>query len=120
MLLSQIQYRMYSCTFLCGWIRKAPHSGYSLVKHCYISCRCLNQMEKDGLSVDDIFSQCVFRQDERDMVLRAVHIIQPDYHPSRNANANECLPALVQGYYVQVSQAGILCYMGCFLQLSNS
>lgn len=23
-LLSQIQYRMYFCTFLCGWIRKAP------------------------------------------------------------------------------------------------
>lgn len=85
------------------------------VKDCYISCRCLNQMEKDGLSVDDVFSQCVFLQDERDMVLRAMRIVQPDYHPSLNANTNQCSPALVQGYYIQVSQAGVLCYMGCFL-----
>lgn len=59
-------------------------------------------MEKDGLSVDDVFSQCVFRQDERDMVLKAVHIVQPDYHPSLNANTNHCSPALVQDYYIQV------------------
>lgn len=83
------------------------------VKLCYISCRCLNQMTKDGLSVDDVFSQCVFRQDERDMVLRAVHIVQPDYHPSVNANTSQCSPALVQDYYIQVSQAGVLCYRDC-------
>lgn len=59
-------------------------------------------MEKDGLSVDDVFSQCVFRQDERDMVLRAVHVVQPDYRPSLNADPNRCSPALVQGYYTQV------------------
>lgn len=85
------------------------------VKHCYISFRCLNQMEKDGLSIDDVFNQCVFWQDERDMVLRAVHIVQPDYRPSLNANTNQSSPALVQGYYLQVSQANALCCMGCFL-----
>lgn len=72
-------------------------------------------MEKDGLYVDDVFSQCVFRQDERDMVLRAVHIVRPGYHPSLNANTNQSSPALVQDYYSQVSQAGVLCRMGCFL-----
>uniref|UniRef100_H3CZ72 DNA-directed RNA polymerase n=1 Tax=Tetraodon nigroviridis TaxID=99883 RepID=H3CZ72_TETNG len=66
-----------------------------------IVTRCLNQMEKDGLYVDDVFSQCVFRQDERDMVLRAVHIVRPDYHPSLNANTNQSSPALVQDYYSQ-------------------
>lgn len=65
-------------------------------------------MEKDGLSVDDVFSQCVFRRDERDMVLRAMHTVQPDYHPSLNANTNQCSSALVHGYYMQVSPAGVL------------
>uniref|UniRef100_A0A8C7QF82 DNA-directed RNA polymerase n=1 Tax=Oncorhynchus mykiss TaxID=8022 RepID=A0A8C7QF82_ONCMY len=35
--------------------------------------RVLRQMEEDGLPVDELFSHCVFRQDERDMVLRAIH-----------------------------------------------
>uniref|UniRef100_H2VAF5 DNA-directed RNA polymerase n=1 Tax=Takifugu rubripes TaxID=31033 RepID=H2VAF5_TAKRU len=65
--------------------------------------RCLNQMEKDGVSVDDIFRQCAFRQDERDMVLRAVRIVQPDYCPSLDTSRNQLngLPALVQDYYMQ-------------------
>ncbi|KAG8003580.1 DNA-directed RNA polymerase [Nibea albiflora] len=56
-----------------------------------IVTRCLSQMEEDGLSVDDVFSQCVFRQDERDMVLKAVHIVQPDYQPDLNANSKALL-----------------------------
>lgn len=88
-------------------IEKPPTAVTACIKHYCISCRCLNQMEKDGLSVDDVFSQCVFRQDERDMVLKAMHIVQPDYHPSLNANTNQCSPALVQDFYTQVSQAGV-------------
>lgn len=84
---------------------KYLHSSYCM-KHCFISCRCLNQMEKDGLSVDNIFRQCAFRQDERDMVLRAVRIVQPDYCPSLDTSRDQLngLPALVQDYYMQVSQ----------------
>ncbi|XP_061833867.1 DNA-directed RNA polymerase, mitochondrial [Nerophis lumbriciformis] len=44
--------------------------------------RCLSHMKQDGLSLDDIFSQCVFQLDERDMVLKAVHTIHPDYQPA--------------------------------------
>lgn len=62
-------------------------------------------MEEDGFTVDDVFNQCVFHQDERDMVLKAVRIIQPDYQPKLH-NANEFYPPLVQDYYTQVSQAG--------------
>ncbi|KAF1385866.1 hypothetical protein PFLUV_G00112200 [Perca fluviatilis] len=65
--------------------------------------RCLSQMEEDGLSVDDLFSQCVFRQDERDMVLKAVHVVQPDYQPSLNTNANQCSSSLVKDFYTQRS-----------------
>ncbi|XP_044056573.1 DNA-directed RNA polymerase, mitochondrial [Siniperca chuatsi] len=66
-----------------------------------IVTRCLSQMEEDGLSVDDVFSQCVFRQDERDMVLKAVHIVQPDYQPSLNATTSQCSSSLVQDFYIQ-------------------
>uniref|UniRef100_A0A8C7QEL6 DNA-directed RNA polymerase n=1 Tax=Oncorhynchus mykiss TaxID=8022 RepID=A0A8C7QEL6_ONCMY len=46
--------------------------------------RVLRQMEEDGLPVDELFSHCVFRQDERDMVLRAIHTVQPDFQSSIN------------------------------------
>ncbi|CAJ1060263.1 DNA-directed RNA polymerase%2C mitochondrial [Xyrichtys novacula] len=63
--------------------------------------RCLNQMMEDGLTVDDVFSKCVFHQDERDMVLKAVHLVQPDYQPNLHNTANECYPPLVIDYYTQ-------------------
>ncbi|XP_070687928.1 DNA-directed RNA polymerase, mitochondrial [Pempheris klunzingeri] len=63
--------------------------------------RCLNEMEANGLSVDNVFSQCVFRQDERDMVLKAVHIVQPDYQPSLSVTTSQCSSSLVQDFYTQ-------------------
>lgn len=63
--------------------------------------RCLNQMEEDGLSVDDLFSQCVFRQDERDMVLNAIHVVQPKYQPTLHTNGDQQYPSLVENYYTQ-------------------
>lgn len=69
--------------------------------------RCLSQMERDGLSVDDLFSQCVFRQDERDMVLKAVRIVQPDYQPALIQNLSQHPLSLVEDFYLQVS--GVTC-----------
>lgn len=65
--------------------------------------RCLSQMEEDGLSVDDMFSRCVFRQDERDMVLKAIHVVQPDYQPKLNLTPSQCYSPLVWDYYTQVT-----------------
>ncbi|XP_031430295.1 DNA-directed RNA polymerase, mitochondrial isoform X1 [Clupea harengus] len=61
--------------------------------------RCLQQIEEDGLSVDDIFRQTVFRQDERDMVLRAVCTARPDYQPSALSDQEVCSSPLVQEFY---------------------
>ncbi|CAN9500557.1 unnamed protein product [Ophioblennius macclurei] len=63
--------------------------------------RCLNQMEEDGLSVDDLFSRCVFRQDERDMLLKAVRVVEPGYQPNVTLDMSQGSPALVQDYYTQ-------------------
>uniref|UniRef100_A0A8C7F9C1 DNA-directed RNA polymerase n=1 Tax=Oncorhynchus kisutch TaxID=8019 RepID=A0A8C7F9C1_ONCKI len=46
--------------------------------------RVLRQMKEDGLCVEELFRLCVFRQDERDMVLRAIHTVEPDFQPSIN------------------------------------
>ncbi|XP_051928758.1 DNA-directed RNA polymerase, mitochondrial isoform X1 [Hippocampus zosterae] len=62
---------------------------------------CLNQMEQDGLSVDDVFRQCVFQRDERDMVLKAVRVIRPDYQPTSNFTTSQSLPVLVQDFYTK-------------------
>lgn len=63
-------------------------------------------MEEDGLSVDDVFSQCVFQQDERDMLLKAIRIVKPDYHPSvSNMHTNQCYSSLIQDFYTQVLQS---------------
>ncbi|XP_018522792.1 LOW QUALITY PROTEIN: DNA-directed RNA polymerase, mitochondrial [Lates calcarifer] len=63
--------------------------------------RCLSQMEEDGLSVDDLFSQCVFRQDERDMVLKAIRVIHPNYQPHHNMTTNQCYSSLIQDFYTK-------------------
>ncbi|XP_061593708.1 DNA-directed RNA polymerase, mitochondrial isoform X2 [Cololabis saira] len=61
--------------------------------------RCLKQMEDDDLSADDVFSSCVFHQDERDMVLKAVRVVKPEYQPILNVDTNQCSLPLVQDYY---------------------
>uniref|UniRef100_A0A8C4F6Q0 DNA-directed RNA polymerase n=1 Tax=Dicentrarchus labrax TaxID=13489 RepID=A0A8C4F6Q0_DICLA len=88
-----------------------PNVGsYSAVLECMgrspdcspeIVTRCLNQMEKNGVSVDDVFSQCVFQQDEGDMVLKAVRSVQPDYQPHFNLIKNEYFSPLVKDFYAQ-------------------
>ncbi|KAJ8383547.1 hypothetical protein AAFF_G00219270 [Aldrovandia affinis] len=39
--------------------------------------RCLEQLEEVGLSVEDLFRHCVFRQDEREVVLKAIRMVEP-------------------------------------------
>ncbi|CAG5864809.1 unnamed protein product [Menidia menidia] len=63
--------------------------------------RCLNQMEEDGLSVDSLFSSCVFRQDERDMVLKAIRAVHPDYQPRPAPHASHSSSPLVHDFYTQ-------------------
>ncbi|XP_038136706.1 DNA-directed RNA polymerase, mitochondrial isoform X1 [Cyprinodon tularosa] len=63
--------------------------------------RCLNQMKEDGLSVDDLFSHCVFRQDERDMLLKAIQTVKPDYEPNLSLDESQCASPLVQDFYTK-------------------
>uniref|UniRef100_A0A1A8KXL0 DNA-directed RNA polymerase n=1 Tax=Nothobranchius kuhntae TaxID=321403 RepID=A0A1A8KXL0_NOTKU len=64
--------------------------------------RCLTQMEVDGISVDELFSQCGFRQDERDMVLKAINTVNPDYKPSLNLHTDLCSSPLLGTYMMDL------------------
>ncbi len=59
-------------------------------------------MEVDGLSVDDVFRQCVFKKDEREMVLRAVRLVHPEYQPSVSKDQPVCSLPLVKQFYAEV------------------
>lgn len=59
-------------------------------------------MDSDGFSVDDLFQQTVFWQDERDMMLRAVQVVRPDYQPSSLVSQQICPSPLVQKFYKEV------------------
>nr|XP_057929903.1 DNA-directed RNA polymerase, mitochondrial isoform X2 [Doryrhamphus excisus] len=63
--------------------------------------RCLKHMEEDGLSLDDIFSQCVFQLDERDMVLTAARVIHPDYQPAPILPTSQSYSSLVHDFYTK-------------------
>ncbi|MCJ8737740.1 hypothetical protein PDJAM_G00027500 [Pangasius djambal] len=63
--------------------------------------RCLQQMAEGGLCLDDMFRQCVFRQDERDMVLKAIRTVQPDYEPRTPTERPHCSLPLVESFYTQ-------------------
>lgn len=59
-------------------------------------------MKKEGLSVDDLFSQCVFHHDEKDMVLKAVHAVHPEYQPQIQQTTSQFSLPLVNDFYTQV------------------
>ncbi|XP_023809859.2 DNA-directed RNA polymerase, mitochondrial [Oryzias latipes] len=63
--------------------------------------RCLNQMEEDGLTLDDLFSDCVFRRDEKDMMLQAIRAVEPGYEPRPHLLTDECPSPLVHHFYTQ-------------------
>ncbi|KAA0712220.1 DNA-directed RNA polymerase, mitochondrial [Triplophysa tibetana] len=66
-----------------------------------IITRCLQQMAVDGISVDDVFRECVFKQDERDVVLRAVRLVQPEYQPHLSKEQPLCSLPLVDRFYAE-------------------
>uniref|UniRef100_A0A4W5NBN5 DNA-directed RNA polymerase n=1 Tax=Hucho hucho TaxID=62062 RepID=A0A4W5NBN5_9TELE len=76
--------------------------------------RVLRQMKEDGLCVEELFRLCVFRQDERDMVLRAIQTVEPDFQPSINTVLHTCSSPLVKDFYTEVG------HMSTYDVLSNT
>ncbi|XP_062412056.1 DNA-directed RNA polymerase, mitochondrial [Sardina pilchardus] len=61
--------------------------------------RCLQKMEQDGMTVKELLQRTAFRQDERDMVVKAVRVVRPDFQPNSPSDREVCSSPLVQEFY---------------------
>ncbi|XP_077110224.1 DNA-directed RNA polymerase, mitochondrial isoform X1 [Ranitomeya variabilis] len=62
--------------------------------------RCLNQMEEHGLSVDGLFQGLPYIEDERDMVLKAIRQVMPNFVPPPKVPI-VCTSSLVKDFYTK-------------------
>uniref|UniRef100_A0A8C9FCU2 DNA-directed RNA polymerase n=1 Tax=Pavo cristatus TaxID=9049 RepID=A0A8C9FCU2_PAVCR len=61
--------------------------------------RCVQHLKKDGFHVDELFQKCLFEGDEKEMVLKAIRIIQPDYQLPPPPKPEICKSALLKNFY---------------------
>ncbi|XP_041086201.1 DNA-directed RNA polymerase, mitochondrial-like [Polyodon spathula] len=78
---------------------RSPHCSSRVIS------RCFQQLEEDGFSIEDLFKQCVFQEDEREMVLKAVQTVHPDFLPHADAEMKICSSPLVHDFYTKRESA---------------
>ncbi|NXU24959.1 RPOM protein, partial [Thalassarche chlororhynchos] len=61
--------------------------------------RCVQQLKNNGFHVDDLFQKCLFEEDEKEKVLRAIRIVQPNYQLPPPPNPQTCKSSLLQDFY---------------------
>uniref|UniRef100_A0A674IWT7 DNA-directed RNA polymerase n=1 Tax=Terrapene triunguis TaxID=2587831 RepID=A0A674IWT7_9SAUR len=61
--------------------------------------RCVQQLEEDGFKLDELFKDVVYEEDEREMVLKAVRIIEPNFHPLSQPCSEICTSPLLRDFY---------------------
>ncbi|XP_025938080.1 DNA-directed RNA polymerase, mitochondrial [Apteryx rowi] len=61
--------------------------------------RCVQRLKNDGFHVDDLFQKCLFEEDEKEKVLRAIRMIQPNYQLPPPPNPETCQSALLRDFY---------------------
>ncbi|KAM6332267.1 DNA-directed RNA polymerase, mitochondrial isoform 2-T2 [Alca torda] len=61
--------------------------------------RCVQQMKNDGFHVDELFQTCLFEEDEKEQVLRAIRTVQPNYQLPPPPNPQTCKSSLLQDFY---------------------
>lgn len=76
--------------------------------------RCVQQLKHNGFHVDELFQKCLFEEDEKEMVLRAVRIVQPEYQLPPPPSPQTCTSSLLQDFYSKVSPRALGCPRSCF------
>ncbi|KAF1431823.1 DNA-directed RNA polymerase, mitochondrial, partial [Spheniscus magellanicus] len=61
--------------------------------------RCVQQLKNDGFHVDELFQKCLFEEDEKEKVLRAIRIVQPNYELPPPPKPQTCKSSLLQDFY---------------------
>uniref|UniRef100_A0A669QB75 DNA-directed RNA polymerase n=1 Tax=Phasianus colchicus TaxID=9054 RepID=A0A669QB75_PHACC len=98
-----------------GWARKVwsfwglrPNlDSYAVLLECMTQSqsstkaiwRCVQHLKKDGFHVDELFQKCLFEGDEKEKVLKAIRIIQPDYQLPSPPKPEICKAALLKNFY---------------------
>uniref|UniRef100_A0A8D0EN79 DNA-directed RNA polymerase n=1 Tax=Strix occidentalis caurina TaxID=311401 RepID=A0A8D0EN79_STROC len=65
--------------------------------------RCVKQLKNDGFVVDELFQKCLFEEDEKEKVLRAIRIVQPKYQLPPPPRPKICKSSLLRAFYSRVS-----------------
>ncbi|NXK29517.1 RPOM protein, partial [Arenaria interpres] len=61
--------------------------------------RCVQQMKSDGFHVDELFQKCLFEEDEKEEVLRAIRVLHPNYQLPPPPKPQTCKSSLLQDFY---------------------
>uniref|UniRef100_A0A8C0G9D0 DNA-directed RNA polymerase n=1 Tax=Chelonoidis abingdonii TaxID=106734 RepID=A0A8C0G9D0_CHEAB len=61
--------------------------------------RCVQQLEEDGFNLDELFKDAVYEEDEREMVLKAIRIIKPNFQPLSRPHSEICTSPLLRDFY---------------------
>ncbi|NXW41985.1 RPOM protein, partial [Nyctiprogne leucopyga] len=61
--------------------------------------RCVQQLKNDGFHVDELFQKCLFEDDEKEKVLKAIRIVEPNYQLPPPPNPQTCNSSLLQDFY---------------------
>ncbi|XP_048470095.1 DNA-directed RNA polymerase, mitochondrial isoform X2 [Rhincodon typus] len=61
--------------------------------------RCLQQLKEDGFTIQDVFKNCVFQKDEREMVLKAICAVDPEFQLQPEPEVEICQSPLVKRFY---------------------
>ncbi|XP_074707629.1 DNA-directed RNA polymerase, mitochondrial isoform X1 [Strix uralensis] len=61
--------------------------------------RCVKQLKNDGFVVDELFQKCLFEEDEKEKVLRAIRIVQPKYQLPPPPRPKICKSSLLRAFY---------------------
>ncbi|XP_074933381.1 DNA-directed RNA polymerase, mitochondrial [Phalacrocorax aristotelis] len=61
--------------------------------------RYVQQLKNDGFHVDELFQKCLFEEDEKEKVLKAIRIVQPNYQLPPPPSPQTCKSSLLQDFY---------------------
>ncbi|XP_033926597.1 DNA-directed RNA polymerase, mitochondrial isoform X2 [Melopsittacus undulatus] len=61
--------------------------------------RYLQQLQHDGFHVDELFQKCLFEEDEKEKVLKAVRMVHPNYQLPPAPSPQTCSSSLLQDFY---------------------
>ncbi|NXD70737.1 RPOM protein, partial [Eolophus roseicapillus] len=61
--------------------------------------RYVQQLKHNGFHLDELFQKCLFEEDEKDKVLKAIRMLHPNYQLPPAASPQTCSSSLLQDFY---------------------